>query len=162
MSPRIGPSGPLSRERIVTAAIELADEAGLGAVMLVQDEIVEFAHTTRERAEETWKQRREDTTQLTDKMIERGTKIEKENRERMEHFFEGRRQRANDWMKQSEKRFNSGMENVLSYAHIPSSAELDSLGKKINTLGRKVDNIRKSQEKSVDAAVEEMVETLKA
>lgn len=34
MSPRIGPSGPLSRERIVTAAIELADEAGLDAVTM--------------------------------------------------------------------------------------------------------------------------------
>lgn len=29
MSPRVGPSGPLTRARIVTAAIEVADEAGL-------------------------------------------------------------------------------------------------------------------------------------
>lgn len=34
MSPRIGPSGPLSRERIVKAAIELADETGLEAVTM--------------------------------------------------------------------------------------------------------------------------------
>src|SRR5699024_12413685 len=34
MSPRVGPSGPLSRERIVDAAIELADEAGLDAVTM--------------------------------------------------------------------------------------------------------------------------------
>lgn len=34
MSPRIGPSGPLSRERIVTAAIELADRDGLDAVSM--------------------------------------------------------------------------------------------------------------------------------
>lgn len=34
MSPRIGPSGPLSRERIVTAAIELADQHGLDAVSM--------------------------------------------------------------------------------------------------------------------------------
>ena len=34
MRPRIGPAGPLSRERIVTAAIELADEAGLDAVTM--------------------------------------------------------------------------------------------------------------------------------
>lgn len=34
MSPRVGPSGPLSSERIVSAAIELADEAGLEAVTI--------------------------------------------------------------------------------------------------------------------------------
>lgn len=34
MSPRIGPSGPLSRERIVIAAIEVADEAGLDAMTM--------------------------------------------------------------------------------------------------------------------------------
>ncbi|GAA3287693.1 TetR/AcrR family transcriptional regulator [Nesterenkonia halobia] len=34
MSPRVGPSGPLSRERIVTAAIEIADEAGLEAMTM--------------------------------------------------------------------------------------------------------------------------------
>lgn len=34
MSPRIGPAGPLSRGRIVEAAIELADEAGLDAVTM--------------------------------------------------------------------------------------------------------------------------------
>lgn len=34
MSPRIGPSGPLSRDRIIAAAIELADEDGLDAVTM--------------------------------------------------------------------------------------------------------------------------------
>ncbi|GAA4430612.1 TetR/AcrR family transcriptional regulator [Georgenia halophila] len=34
MSPRTGPSGPLSRERIVAAAIEIADENGLDAVSM--------------------------------------------------------------------------------------------------------------------------------
>lgn len=34
MSPRVGPSGPLSRDRIVEAAIELADEGGLDLVTM--------------------------------------------------------------------------------------------------------------------------------
>lgn len=34
MSPRVGPSGPLSREKIVTAAIEVADEVGLDAMTM--------------------------------------------------------------------------------------------------------------------------------
>ncbi|WP_026819037.1 TetR/AcrR family transcriptional regulator [Arthrobacter castelli] len=34
MSPRVGATGPLSRERIVAAAIELADEDGLDAVTM--------------------------------------------------------------------------------------------------------------------------------
>lgn len=34
MSPRIGPSGPLTRDRIVAAAIELADKDGLDAVTM--------------------------------------------------------------------------------------------------------------------------------
>lgn len=34
MSPRVGPSGPLSRERIVDAAIELADEGGLDVLTM--------------------------------------------------------------------------------------------------------------------------------
>lgn len=34
MSPRVGPSGPLSREKIVTAAIDVADEVGLEAMTM--------------------------------------------------------------------------------------------------------------------------------
>lgn len=34
MSPRVGPSGPLSREKIVAAAIEVADETGLDAMTM--------------------------------------------------------------------------------------------------------------------------------
>lgn len=34
MNPRVGPAGPLSRERIVEAAIELADDSGLDAVTM--------------------------------------------------------------------------------------------------------------------------------
>ncbi|MGO1627272.1 MAG: TetR/AcrR family transcriptional regulator [Microbacterium sp.] len=34
MSPRVGPSGPLSRDRIVEAAIDLADEGGLEVVTM--------------------------------------------------------------------------------------------------------------------------------
>ncbi|MCT2357870.1 TetR/AcrR family transcriptional regulator [Brevibacterium casei] len=34
MSPRVGPSGPLSREKIVAAAIEIADETGLDAMTM--------------------------------------------------------------------------------------------------------------------------------
>lgn len=34
VSPRVGPSGPLSREKIVAAAIEVADEAGLDAMTM--------------------------------------------------------------------------------------------------------------------------------
>ncbi len=34
VSPRVGPSGPLSREKIVTAAVEVADEAGLAAMTM--------------------------------------------------------------------------------------------------------------------------------
>ena len=34
MSPRVGPSGPLSREKVVTAAVEIADEAGLDAMTM--------------------------------------------------------------------------------------------------------------------------------
>lgn len=34
MSPRVGPSGPLSRDRIVAAAIDLADDGGLDAVTM--------------------------------------------------------------------------------------------------------------------------------
>lgn len=34
VSPRVGPSGPLSREKIVTAAVDVADEVGLDAMTM--------------------------------------------------------------------------------------------------------------------------------
>lgn len=142
----------------VTEMAHKAFQVSLGAVMLAQDEITDFAHTTRERAEQNWNKWWDEAADFTDKLVERGSEVEQDNRTRMEQRMEERRKWTNDWLKQSEKRFNSSVERFLSYAHIPTSQDLDSLGKKINSLGRKVDNMRKTQEKAIQSDVEPMVE----
>lgn len=142
----------------VTEMAHKAFQVGLGAVMLAQDEITDFAHTTRERAEQNWTKLWDEAANFTDKLVERGSEVEQDNRSRMEKRVEERRQWANDWLKQSEKRFNSSVEKFLGYAHIPTSQDLDSLGKKINSLGRKVDTMRKNQEKAIQPEVETMAE----
>lgn len=123
--------------------------AGLGAVMLAQDEVSEFMHARREQAQQNWKQWREDYSQWTDKLVDRGAEIEKENRERWEKARQERQEQWEKWLKEAEERFNTRLEGVLSYAHLPTNADFEDLGKKINALGRKVDKMRKTQEEQI-------------
>jgi poly(hydroxyalkanoate) granule-associated protein len=96
-------------------------QAGLGAVMMVQDEVVS----------------------LTDKLVEQGETTETKGRKRVDDFVEGRKKESKDLTKRMEKNWNKQMENILHRMNVPTRAEINSLNNKITRLTKKVDELKK-------------------
>jgi poly(hydroxyalkanoate) granule-associated protein len=96
-------------------------QVGLGAVMMVQDEVVN----------------------LTDKMIEQGETTESKSRERVNEFVDERKKESKDLTKRLEKNWDKQMENLLHRMNIPTRAEINSLNTKITRLTKKVDELKK-------------------
>ncbi|MEJ2746510.1 MAG: phasin family protein [Anaerolineae bacterium] len=96
-------------------------QAGLGAVMLVQDEVVS----------------------LTDKLIEQGEKTETDSRKKVDDFVEHRKKDTKNLTNRLEKNWNKQMENVLHRMNIPTRGEISSLNNKITRLTKKVDELKK-------------------
>ena len=96
-------------------------QAGLGAVMLVQDEVNSITH----------------------KLIEQGEKTEKESRERVDAFVDERKKETKNLSKRAEKNWNKQMETVLHRMNVPTRAEINSLNNKITRLTKKVDELKK-------------------
>ena len=96
-------------------------QVGLGAVMMVQDEVVN----------------------LTDKLIEQGEATESKSRKRVDEFVDGRKKETKDLTKRLEKNWDKQMESFLHRMNIPSRAEINSLNNKITRLSKKVDELKK-------------------
>jgi poly(hydroxyalkanoate) granule-associated protein len=96
-------------------------QVSLGAVMMVQDEVVN----------------------LTDKLIEQGEATESKSRKRVDKFVDGRKKETKDLTKRLEKNWDKQMGNLLHRMNIPSRAEINSLNNKITRLSKKVDELKK-------------------
>lgn len=96
-------------------------QAGLGAVMMVQDEVVNLA----------------------DKMVEQGEATETKSRKRVDAFVDKRKKDSKDLTKRMEKNWNKQMESLLHRMNIPTRAEINSLNNKITRLTKKVDDLKK-------------------
>lgn len=96
-------------------------QVSLGAVMMVQDEVVS----------------------LTDKLVEQGETTESKGRERVNEFVDERKKESKDLTKRLEKNWDKQMENLLHRMNIPTRAEINSLNNKITRLTKKVDELKK-------------------
>ncbi len=96
-------------------------QAGLGAVMMVQDEV----------------------TGLTNKLIEQGESVEQKSRKRVDSFVDERKKETKKLGKRAEKNWNKQMENILHRVNVPTRAEINSLNNKITRLTKKVDELKK-------------------
>ncbi|UCH59308.1 MAG: phasin family protein [Anaerolineales bacterium] len=93
--------------------------AGVGAMALAQDEIEDFV----------------------DKLIERGEIAEKEGRSLIQEIKQKRQKRV----ERAEDDLGRRVEDILARLNIPSKADFETLSKKINTLTKKVEEIKKDQ-----------------
>lgn len=98
-------------------------QAGLGAVAMVQDEVVNLA----------------------DKLVEYGEVTETKNRKRVDNFVGERKKETKDLTKRLEKNWDKQMENLLHRLNIPTRAEINTLNNKITRLTKKVDELKKEQ-----------------
>lgn len=95
---------------------------GLGAVGLIQDNVIE----------------------MMDKLVERGEKVSQERRSQLEEIVEGRKKEAKKASKTAEKRLEKRLENVLHTLNIPTRDDIRSLNTKVTTLSKKVDELKKA------------------
>ena len=100
----------------------------LGAVGLIQDNVVE----------------------MMDKLVERGEKVSKERRTQLKDMVEGRKKDAQKAGKTAEKRLEKRLENVLHTLNIPTHDDIRSLNTKVTALSRKVDDLKKTPAQKVE------------
>jgi len=103
---------------------------GLGTVAMVQENLKALVDNTNSYA---------------NKMVEKGEAAEKDGRKMFNEFVEPYQKEAKDRVKEAEKQFNELSENLLNRINIPSATNIEELNKKVAGLGRKVDQLKKSQ-----------------
>ena len=93
--------------------------ATIGAVVIAQEEIEAFVN----------------------RLVERGELAEKDGKKLVEEMMEKRSKKT----KKVEDEINKNVEGVLERMNIPTKTDVDALGQKINTLSKKIDELKKAQ-----------------
>lgn len=96
--------------------------AGLGAIMMAQDELGNLAN----------------------KLVEQGEITEEKSRERVNEFISDQKKKRKKATKQIETDFNKQMGNILNRMNIPTRSEIKTLNNKITRLTKKVDELGQS------------------
>ncbi|MEZ4593636.1 MAG: phasin family protein [Chloroflexota bacterium] len=96
--------------------------AGLGAVTLAQEELVNVFHN----------------------LVERGTTTEEKTRSMVNKQVENRQKDAKKAAKRVEKEVEKRFENLLHWMNIPSKNDIDKLSRKVTTLNKKVADLNKT------------------
>ena len=98
--------------------------AGIGAVVLAQEEIEDFL----------------------DRMVDRGEIADADARRLLRDLQDGRLRVAQDTAERTEGEMDRRVETVLSRLNIPSKSEIDRLNARIAELNAKVDQLTGSQQ----------------
>ena len=93
--------------------------ASIGAVALAQEEIEDFVN----------------------KLVERGEIAEKDGKKLVHEVMDKRKKGA----EKAEDEFSKRVEEILTRLNVPSKVDIESLGEKIATLSKKVDELKKTQ-----------------
>ncbi|OGN97514.1 MAG: hypothetical protein A2Z71_10370 [Chloroflexi bacterium RBG_13_50_21] len=81
----------------------------------------------------------EELEALVNKLVERGELAEKDGKKLMGEMMDKRKTKTADVSGE----INKNIEGVLSRMNIPTKADVDVLGQKINALSKKVDELKK-------------------
>jgi poly(hydroxyalkanoate) granule-associated protein len=93
--------------------------AGIGAVVLTQEQIEDFVN----------------------RLVERGEIADGDARNLLSEVIERRKRSVQETTRKAEGGFDRQIENMLSRMNIPTKSEIESLSEKIADLSRKVDEI---------------------
>lgn len=103
--------------------------ASLGMVGMAQDNL-----------NDAWKS----SQKFADKLVERGETFEEKNLRRARKQVE---EQGEEVVEKAKTRFDETIENVINRLQLPTRNTITDLEKQIAALGRKIDRIRKEQEK---------------
>jgi poly(hydroxyalkanoate) granule-associated protein len=84
----------------------------------------------------------EELENLISKLVERGELAEIEGKKLLNELKEKRKKRTT----KAEEAINKQVEDLMTSMNVPTKDDIDALGKKINDLSKKVDELKKAQE----------------
>jgi poly(hydroxyalkanoate) granule-associated protein len=96
--------------------------AGVGVVVLAQEEVEEFVN----------------------KLIERGEIAEKDGRKLINEVIENRKKQAQDTKQATQEEFDKRLESILDRLNIPTRGDIDTLNTKVTELNAKVEELKKN------------------
>jgi poly(hydroxyalkanoate) granule-associated protein len=85
----------------------------------------------------------EEVETLVNKLVERGEIAEKDGKKLINEMMDKRKTKTADVTGE----INKNVENVLTRMNIPTKADVEALGQKINALSKKVDDLKKPEAK---------------
>ncbi len=94
--------------------------AGVGGVVLAQEEIEEFV----------------------DRLVDKGEIAEQDGKKLIKEMMQRRRKETPKVEKDMDKRIDSIVERVLSRMNVPTKSDIDALGQKISELSHKVEELK--------------------
>jgi poly(hydroxyalkanoate) granule-associated protein len=97
--------------------------AGVGAVALAQDEAEDFVK----------------------KLVERGEIAEKDGKKLVREIMDRRKKDVEQTAEKAEDGASKRIEEVLARMSIPTKADINALTEKVNTLAKKVDDLKKEK-----------------
>lgn len=101
----------------------------VGAIALAQDEMEE----------------------LVNRLVERGELAEKDGRKVVKEMMARRREKTSRARGEMEDELDRRVEEILHRMNVPTKSDIDALSRKITTLTKKVDALKKAQEARPDA-----------
>jgi poly(hydroxyalkanoate) granule-associated protein len=96
--------------------------AGVGVVVLAQEEIEEFVN----------------------KLIERGEIAEKDGRKLINEVIENRKNQAQETKQATQEEFDKRLESILDRLNVPTRGDIDKLNTKVTELTAKVEELKKN------------------
>jgi len=96
--------------------------AGVGVVVLAQEEIEEFVN----------------------KLIERGEIAEKDGRKLINEVIEKRKNQAQETKQATQEEFDKRLESILDRLNVPTRGDIDKLNTKVTELTAKVEELKKN------------------
>jgi poly(hydroxyalkanoate) granule-associated protein len=96
--------------------------AGVGVVVLAQEEIEEFVN----------------------KLIERGEIAEKDGRKLINEVIENRKNQAQETKQATQEEFDKRLESILDRLNVPTRGDIDKLNTKVTELTAKVEELKKT------------------
>ena len=116
-----------------TEKVRSAFMIGIGAADLTQEKVAGYFH---------------DGLKFASDLEERGEKASKTRREQLHDEVDKRQGQIKDLGEKANESFDKYSEAVLTRVNIPTSEDIEGLSKQVNSLGRKVDKVRKEQQEA--------------
>lgn len=105
--------------------------------------VLEFAHKTLQAGLGIVVLTQEEIEHLFERFVERGEEAEKEGRKMLNEMMEQRKKQAEEKVNGAQDELETSIERVLHRMNVPTKADITNLNKKVTALTKKVDELLK-------------------